>query len=65
MLIIFAELITLLLKNIILEDYLIKHKSLTKKINKSGIKLMSEKQSLLVIIMEFNKLSSYKAIIEV
>jgi hypothetical protein len=26
---------------------------------------MSEKQSLLVIIMEFNKLSSYKAIIEV
>ena len=55
----------LLLENIILEDYLIKYKSLIKKINKSGIKLTSKKQSLLVIIIGFNKLSSRKAIAEV
>jgi hypothetical protein len=65
MLIVFAELITLLLENIILEDYLIKHKSLTERINKSRIKLTSEKRSLLVIIMGFSKLSSHKAIAEV
>jgi hypothetical protein len=62
---VFIELITLLLKNIILEDYLIKYKSLIKRINKSRIKLMSKKRSLLVIIMGFSKLNSYKAIIEV
>jgi hypothetical protein len=43
MLIIFTELIMLLPENIILEDYLIKHKSLIERINKSRIKLTSEK----------------------
>jgi hypothetical protein len=65
MLIVFAELITLSPENITLKDYLIKHKSLTKRIDKSGIKLMSKKQSLLVIVMGFSKLSSHKAIIKV
>jgi hypothetical protein len=62
---VFIELIMLLSENITLEDYLIKHKSLTKRINKSRIKLISKKRSLLVIIMGFSKLSSYKAIVEV
>jgi hypothetical protein len=65
MLIVFTELMTLSPENITLKDYLIKHKSLTERIDKSGIKLMSEKQSLLVMIMGFSKLSSHKAIAEV
>ena len=65
MLIVFAELMTLSLENITLEDYLTKHKSLTERINKSGIKLTSEKRSLLVMIMGFSKLSSHEAITEV
>jgi hypothetical protein len=65
MLIVFIELITLLIENIILKDYLIKYKSLIERINKSRIKLTSKKQSLLIIIIKFSKLSSYKAIIEV
>jgi hypothetical protein len=64
-LIVFAELITLSLENMTLEDYLTKHKSLTERINKSRIKLTSEKQSLLVIIIGFSKLSSHEAITEV
>jgi hypothetical protein len=65
MLMVFAELMTLSLENMTLEDYLIKHKCLTERIDKSGIKLMSEKQSLLVMIMGFSKLSSHEAISEV
>jgi hypothetical protein len=62
---VFIKLITLLPENIILKDYFIKHKFLIKRINKSRIKLMSKKQSLLVIIIGFSKLSSHKAIIKV
>jgi hypothetical protein len=65
MLIVFAELMTLLPENITLEDCLTKHKSLIERIDKSGIKLTSKKQSLLVIIMGFSKLSSHKAIADV
>jgi hypothetical protein len=43
MLMVFAELITLSPENMTLEDYLIKHKSLIERIDKSGIKLTSEK----------------------
>jgi hypothetical protein len=62
---VFVELMTLSLENITLEDYLTKHKSLIERIDKSGIKLTSKKQSLLVIIMGFSKLSSHEAIAEV
>jgi hypothetical protein len=64
-LMVFAELMTLSLENMTLEDYFTKYKSLTERIDKSGIKLTSEKRSLLVMIMGFSKLSSHEAIVEV
>jgi hypothetical protein len=65
MMIVFAELRSLTPDGMALEDYLDKLKSLIERINRSGIELMSEKRSLLVMIMRFSKLHTHEAMAEV